>query len=182
MENKVVELELQKTTTEQKAKKYETHIATLEAQKASLEVLLKVENEQRMDIEPLTKHALMLRHKIYQMRLHIMEEMLKVHQVEARLEEILGIASHFKDEIQNVLEILQGRLTWLETTKERPANAPIKDSERVRLEYELIGFENKAAEELIKAAQRTKGVCTKFCRKVLITHNRCQTSSKKRLD
>ena len=50
---------------------------------------------------------------------------------------------------------------------------PIKDSERVKLEYELIGFGNKAAEELIKAAQKTKGVCTEFCRKVLTTHNRC---------
>ena len=80
------------------------------------------------------------------------------------------------------MEILQGRLTWLETTKERPTNAPIKDSERVKLEYELIGFGNKVTEELIKAAQRTKGVCTDFCRKVLTTYSSYQTSSKKRLD
>ena len=69
----------------------------MEAQNNSLKVLLKVENEQRMDIEPLTKHALMLRNKIYQMQLQIAEEVLKVRQVEARLEEILGIASRFKD-------------------------------------------------------------------------------------
>ena len=61
--------------------------------------------------------------------------MLKVRQVEAMLEEISGIASHFKDKTQDVLEILQGRFTWLETTKEYPTNAPIKDSERVKLEY-----------------------------------------------
>ena len=48
-----------------------------------------------MDIESLTKHALMLRNKIYQMQLQIADEMLKVRQVEARLEEILGIASYF---------------------------------------------------------------------------------------
>ena len=65
LENKVVELELQKTIAEQKAKQYETQVATLEAQKASLEVLLKVENEQRTDIDPLTKYALMLRNIIY---------------------------------------------------------------------------------------------------------------------
>ena len=69
----------------------------MEAQKDSLEVLLKVENEKRMDIETLTKHALMLRNKIYQMRLQIAGEVLKVWQVEARLEEISGIASQFKD-------------------------------------------------------------------------------------
>ena len=54
----------------------------MEAQKASLEILFKVENEQRTDIEPLIKHALMLRHKIYQMKFQILEEILKVHQVE----------------------------------------------------------------------------------------------------
>ena len=50
----MVELELQKTTTEGKSKHYETQVAALEAQKASLEVLLKTVNEQKMDIEPLT--------------------------------------------------------------------------------------------------------------------------------
>ena len=110
----------------------------MEAQKASLEVLLNAKNEQRMDIEPLIKHALMLRNKIYQMQLHIADEMLKVRQVEARLEEILGIPSHFKEKTRDVLEILQGRMTWLQTTKEPPSNAPIKDSKRVNMEYELI--------------------------------------------
>ena len=50
----------------------------MEAQKASLEVFLKVENEQRIDIEPLTKHSLMLINKIYQMQLQIVGEVLKV--------------------------------------------------------------------------------------------------------
>ena len=67
MENKVAKLELQKTTVEERTKHYETQVATLEAQNDSLEVLLKVENEQRTDIEPLTKHALMIINKIYQM-------------------------------------------------------------------------------------------------------------------
>ena len=73
-------------------------------------------------------------------------------------------------------------MAWLETTKEPPTNAPIKDSERVKLEYELIGFGNKATEELITTAQGTKGVCTELCMKVLTTYNCCQTSSKKRID
>ena len=67
------------------------------------------------------------------MQLQIANEMLKVRQAEARLEEIVSTASHFIDKTQGILEILQGRLTWLETTKEPPANAPIKDSERVKL-------------------------------------------------
>ena len=50
------------------------------------------------------------------------------------------------------MEILQRCLTWLETTNEPPANAPIKDFERVKLEYEMIGFGNKTVEEPIRAA------------------------------
>ena len=103
------------------------------------------------------------------MQLQIAEEVLKVQEVEARLEEISGIASQFKHKTQGIMEILQRRLTWLETTKYPLENGPIKDFERVRLEYELIGFGNKAAEELITTYQRTKGVCTQFCRKVLTT-------------
>ena len=41
LENKVAELELQKTTTEGKAKHYETQVAALETEKDSLEVSLK---------------------------------------------------------------------------------------------------------------------------------------------
>ena len=73
-------------------------------------------------------------------------------------------------------------MTWLETTKEPPADAPIKDLEIVKLEYELIEFGSKAAEELVKEVRRTKGACAKFCRKVLITYNHFQTSAKKRLE
>ena len=107
---------------------------------------------------------------------------MKVRKVEARLEEILVIASQFKDKTQNVMEIIQGILTWLETTKEPPTNAPVKDSERMQLEYELMGFGNKAAENLIEAVKKTKDQFMVFCEKVLTTHNKCQTSSKKRLD
>ena len=96
MENKIAELELQKATAEQKEKQYETQVAALEAHKSSLEVLLKLANEKRTDIMPFTKHALMLRNKIYQMQVQIAVKVLKVHQVEARLEEISGIASQFK--------------------------------------------------------------------------------------
>ena len=80
------------------------------------------------------------------------------------------------------MEIIQGRLTWLETTKEPPTNAPIKDSERMQLEYELMGFGNKAVEKLLEAIKKTKHQCMEFCEKVLTTHNRFQTPSKKRLD
>ena len=106
------------------------------------------------------KHALTLRSEIHQMQLQIAEEMLKVQQVETRLEEIVSTASYFLDRTQDILEILQGCLTWLETTKEPPYNAPIKNLEIVKLEYELIEFGTKAVEELVKEVRKTKVVCT----------------------
>ena len=67
LENKIAELETQRSTAKQKAGQYEAQVVALEAQKSLLEVLLKVAYEQRIDIATLTKHALMLRSKIYQM-------------------------------------------------------------------------------------------------------------------
>ena len=60
---------MKKSTAEGKAKHYETQVVALENQKESLEVSLKVAMEQKIDIEPLKKHALALRSKILQMQL-----------------------------------------------------------------------------------------------------------------
>ena len=65
------------------------------------------------------------------------------------------------------MEILQGHLTWLETTKEPPTNAPIRDFERVKLEYELIEFGNKAVEELIRESRELKAFAYSFVEKFL---------------
>ena len=66
LENKIIELEAQKTVADQRAKKYEDQLAGLEAQNGYLEVLLKEGNEQKADIAPFIKQALLLRNKIYE--------------------------------------------------------------------------------------------------------------------
>ena len=63
----MVDLEMQRTIGEGKAKIYETQIVALENQKTSLEVSLKTTMEQKTNIEPLKKHALTLRNKFHQM-------------------------------------------------------------------------------------------------------------------
>ena len=78
MEGKVTELEEQNTTAEGKAKLYETQIVALEDQKNSLAASLKSPMEKKVDIQPLNKHALMLKKKIHQMQLHIVEERFEV--------------------------------------------------------------------------------------------------------
>ena len=52
-------------------------------------------------------------------------------------------------------------------------NAPVKTPERLHLQYELIGFSNRAAEKLIEAVQKTIDKCREFSKKVLITYSRC---------
>ena len=73
-------------------------------------------------------------------------------------------------------------MTWLETNKEPPIYVPIKDLETIKPEYELIEFASKAAEELVKTKRRTKSACAEFCRKVILTYNRCHTSVRRRLE
>ena len=102
--------------------------------------------------------------------------------MEDRLQEISAIATEFKEKTQDVVEVIQGQLTWLEMTKEPSENTPVKSPEILQLEYELIGFSNRAAEKLIEAVQKTIDKCREFSKKVLTTYNICQTSSKKRMD
>ena len=108
LESKKAEMEAQKATTEQQVEQYEVQIAGLEARNSSFEVLLKARNDQKTDLEPLTKHALLLRGGIYQMQVQIVEEVFKVKQVEAQLQEISVTATEFKDKTQEVVEVIQG--------------------------------------------------------------------------
>ena len=102
LESNVTELEEKKTTGEGKAKLYETQIAALEEERSSLAASLKLTMEQKVDIKSLKKHALMLRRKIHQIQLQIVEEILKVQQIDIILEEIVSTASYFLDRTQDV--------------------------------------------------------------------------------
>ena len=85
----------------------------------------------------------MLRNKIHQMQLQMVEERFKVQQMEIRLEEIINTTSYFLGRTQDILETLQGRMTWVETSKEIPTDVPPKDLEMIKLEYKLAEFASK---------------------------------------
>ena len=89
----------------------------------------------------------------------MVEERFKVQKIEIRLEEIINTTSYFLDKTQDLLETLQGRMTWVEKNKELPVDVPPKDLETIKLEYELIEFASKVAEELIKTVRKTKSEC-----------------------
>ena len=182
LEDKVIELEVQRTTMKGKAKMHETQIVALEDQKNSLEVSLKTTMEQKADVEPLKKHSLTLKNKSHQIQLQMVEERFKVQQIEIRLEEIINTSSYFLDRTRDILETLQGRMTWVETNKEPPVDVPPKDLETIKQEYELIEFAIKVAEELVKTVRKTKSACAEFYRRILLTYNRCQISASRILE
>ena len=117
MERKVTELGIEKATTKDKEKQYQTQITALEEQKNSLTSSLKSAMEEKADIRPLKQHVLMLRKKIHQIQLQIEDERCKVLQIDTRLEEILSTTSYFLDRTQDILEIIKGRMVWVETIK-----------------------------------------------------------------
>ena len=116
------------------------------------------------------------------MQLQMVEERFKVQQIEIRLEEIINTASFFLDRTQDILETLQGRMTWVETSKNPPTDVPPKYLETIKLEYELIEFASKVAEEILKTVKKTKSVCVEFCRRFLLTYNQCHISASRRLE
>ena len=78
LESKMVEIEIQRSATDNQAKESKVRVVELEAQNISLEVLLKEANEWKMDIAPLREHTLLLRGKIYQVQVKLAEEVYKI--------------------------------------------------------------------------------------------------------
>ena len=62
------------------------------------------------------------------------------------------------------------------TTKGGKGDEQAKDDEEARKRNE------EAIEDFKKAVRKTKGACTEFFRRVLVTYNRCQVEAEQRLD
>ena len=78
-----------------------------------------------------------------------------------------------------IAEIIQGQLTWLETNAELSENAPQKSTENLKIKYELMDFSRKDVARLASAVGKTLEKCMDLYKRVLMTHNRCQTSTTK---
>ena len=103
----------------------------------------------------------------------IEEERCKVVQIDGRLEEILETSSYFVDRSQDILEVLTVRMARLENDEENPAELPLKDRPAMKKDYDLVEFAINTAEDFKKAVKKTKGACTEFFRRLLVTYNRC---------
>ena len=70
----------------------------------------------------------------------------------------------------------------LEANEEIPTDLPAKDQQSLRQDYDLLEFAINTAEEFKKDVKKTKGACTEFCRRLLITYNHFQVAAKQRMD
>ena len=127
MQNKVIELESEKGATKEREKQYQMQVTILEGQNASLTTSLKDAMEQKIDVQHLKEHLLTQRRKIHHLQMRIEEERCKIVQIDSRLEEILDTTSYFADRSQDILEVLIGRIVWIETNEETPPKLPAKD-------------------------------------------------------
>ena len=70
----------------------------------------------------------------------------------------------------------------LEANEEIPVDLPAKDQQGLKQDYDLLEFSINTAENFKNAVKKTKGACTEFCRRLLITYNRCQVAVEQRID
>ena len=103
-------------------------------------------------------------------------------QVDGQLEEILETSSYFIDRSQDVLEVLTVRMARMENNEETPTKLPSKYRQALKQDYDLLEFAINTAEDFKKAVRKTKGACTEFFRRLLITYNRFQVEAEQRLD
>ena len=90
--------------------------------------------------------------------------------------------SYFVDMSQDILEVLNGWIVKIETNEEIPTDLPTKYQRSLKQDYDLLEFSINTAEEFKKAVRKTRGACTEYCRRVLVTYNRCQVAVEQRLD
>ena len=90
-------------------------------------------------------------------------------QIDSRLEEILNTTSYFVDKSQDILEVLIGRIVWIETNEEIPAEPPTKYRHSLKQYYDLLEFAINTAEEFKKMVKKTKGLCAEYYRRMLVT-------------
>ena len=98
------------------------------------------------------------------------------------MEEILETSSYFVDRSQDAVEVLTARMERLKNNEENPAELPSKDQQALKRDYDLLEFAINTAEDFKKTIKKTKGACTEFFRRLLITYNRCQIEAEQRLE
>ena len=91
-------------------------------------------------------------------------------------------SSYFVNRSQEVLEVLNARISRLENNVETPAELLAKDHQALKRDHDLVEFAVNTTEDFKKTVKRTQGACLEYFRRILNTFNRCQTDAKHKLD
>ena len=78
----------------------------------------------------------------------------------------------FRKKAQEIAEVIQVQLTWLETNEELLENVPQKSIENLHIQHEIMDFNSKATAKLTDIVGKTLDKCMDFYKRVLTTHNR----------
>ena len=151
----------------------------MEEQNTSLTASLKDAIKQKTDFQPLKEHVLTQGRKIHHLQMCMEEERCKILQIDSILEEILDTTSYFLDRSQEILEILIGRIVWIETNEEPPMELPVKYQQSLKWDYDLLEFAINTTEEFKKTVKKTRGACVEYYIRVMVTYNRFQVSTEK---
>ena len=85
------------------------------AQNISMETQLKIAIERHPNITSLCDQACMIRRKIHQVQVRLVEEICKVKWEETKLNEIEDTSSNFRTKLLEVGNKVQSQLTWVES-------------------------------------------------------------------
>ena len=122
------------------------------------------------------EHVLAQRRRMHQLQMSSEEERCKILHIDSRLEEILD-TTYFVDRSQDILEVLTGRIVWLETNEETPTELPAKDRHSLKQDHDLLEFVINTAKEFKKTMSKMRGSYTEYYIRVLVTYNRCQVAT-----
>ena len=70
----------------------------------------------------------------------------------------------------------------MESNEEIAVDLPAKDQHSLKQDYDLLEFAINTAQEFKKTVKKTRGACTEYRRRVLVTYKRCQVAAEQRLD
>ena len=94
------------------------------------------------------------------------------------MEKFSTISTDFGTKTQEVAEVIQGQLSWMETNGAFPEHLPQKTTENLNIEFELMDFSIKDTARLTIGVGKTLERCMVFYKRIITTHNRCHYSKK----
>ena len=113
-QDKILELESNKSMASKQARELRTRVKELEAQNREMEIQLKIANERNPDITSFCDQSFMIRKNIHQFQVSLVDEIYKVKLAKTRLKQITDDSLSFREGLLEVGKKVQIHLNWME--------------------------------------------------------------------